>query len=220
MNQKAVSKYSVKVLILIIISISCTYSQRPIDVAYASRYYRTIKNDTLNKLSSANQDSLKKNNINYDYLDSLKPVISEIVITGNNTTHDDVILREMKLSKGDTFSSKQCMEDQVKIYNLGLFASVDIEPVLIPDRKVQLNVNVYEKWYIFPMPEVSFYDGDIKKVSVGANVRWANFRGRNENANFAFGVGYNPFVRASYSIPWIGKDLHFYTSISGSYSRD
>jgi len=70
------------------------------------------------------------------------------------------------------------------------------------------------------MPSAGLVDGDLRKLWVGASIRWQNFRGRNENLNLNFGIGYNPFIHASYSVPWIGKDMHLFSSISGGFSKD
>lgn len=165
-------------------------------------------------------DSSKNYTKEYSYLDSSKSVISEVVITGNDITRDEIILREMSLLRGKIFSSENCKDDRNRIYNLGLFHNVEITPITQPGNKIKLVVAVQEKWYIFPFPQVSFTDGDIRKISVGANVRWQNFRGRDENVSLSFGVGYNPFIKASYTIPWIGENLHMFTSFSGSYSNE
>ncbi len=153
-------------------------------------------------------------------LDSLKPVISDVVLKGNDITDNGIILREMKLKKGMQYSSMQRVEDLKSIHNLGLFADEDIVPEQVTDNKVVLHVNVKEKWYIYPMPHASLSDGDIRKITVGMNLRWQNFRGQNENVNLNFGVGYNPFVRGSYSIPWIGKNLHMFATVSGGFQRE
>jgi len=157
---------------------------------------------------------------NLSYLDYIKPVISGIIISGNRITHDEIILREMKLTKGMIFTSELCKEDEQNIYNLGLFANVEIQPQIQNSNNIVLNVKVQEKWYIYPSPQVDLTDGDIKKITVGASVRWQNFRGRNENLSLGFGLGYNPYVRASYSVPWIGEKTHLFTTFSGGYSRD
>jgi outer membrane protein assembly factor BamA len=157
---------------------------------------------------------------NVSNLDSLKPVISGIVISGNGTTQDEIILREMKLAPGQVFSSEQCRQDEQSIYNLGLFANVEMLPELQADNKVLMNIKVQEKWYIYPSPQVDLTDGDIKKITVGLSVHWQNFRGRNENVSAGFGLGYNPFVRASYTVPWIGEKVHLFITFSGGYSRD
>ena len=167
------------------------------------------------------KDSTSENTIYEEHLDSLNLKISDIIISGNDVTEKDVILREMKLTRGEIFSSKSCKEDKESIYRLGLFTNVEISPFLEKDSTILLHVNVGEKWYIFPIPQLTISDGDIRKISVGANIHWANFRGRNENLSLSFGIGYNAFVRAAYSIPWLGGDnLHMFTSISASYSID
>jgi outer membrane protein assembly factor BamA len=164
------------------------------------------------------RDTVIKAHTDYKNLDSLKLFISDIIISGNNITQDEIILREMQLGKGKVFLAEQCDEDQAKIYNLGLFTRVEISPELQSENNVRLHVNVEEKWYLFPMPAAGLVDGELRKLWVGANVRWQNFRGRNERVSLNFGLGYNSFVRATYSIPWIGEDLHFFTNISGGYS--
>jgi len=179
-----------------------------------------VSNATSQEKHRNKTDSLKISRKNYKYLDSLKPVISGLVITGSKVTNDDVILREMQLSKGQIFTSKQCEEDRLRIFNLGLFVKADVIPLLKPDSTVLLKVSVQEKWYIYPMPSAGIVDGSLSKLWVGASIRWQNFRGKNETANLSFGVGYNPFIHASYTIPWIGKDLHLFTTLSGGYSKD
>src|SRR5205823_2418390 len=135
-------------------------------------------------------------------------------------TQDEIILREMKSIKGKTFTVNHFTEDKDNIYSLGLFVHVTLLPIPQEGKNVKLYVGVQEKWYIFPSPFISFTDGDIKKWTAGITARWQNFRGRNENVSLGFGVGYNPFIRASYSVPWIGTKAHLFANISGSYSRD
>lgn len=175
------------------------------------------------QIHTSKSDTLKnKNKVEIDdsYLDSLKPVISDIIFTGNDITDNGIILREMRLQKGQVYSSKLRDDDQRSIHNLGLFADEDITPEQVADNKVALHVNVKEKWYIYPIPQASISDGDIRKLTVGMNLRWQNFRGQDENIGLSFGIGYNPFVRASYTIPWIGKDLHMFTTISGGFQKE
>ncbi len=177
-----------------------------------SQQIHSSKSDTLNNSKNLEADD--------PYLDSLKPVVTDVILNGNNVTDDGIILREMKLKKGETYSSKQRDDDQRSIHNLGLFADEEIVPEQDGDKKVKLHVNVKEKWYIYPIPQASITDGDLRKITIGMNVRWQNFRGQNENVSMNFGLGYNPFVRGSYSIPWIGKNLHMFASVSGGFQRE
>ena len=165
-------------------------------------------------------DSSEDAQINFSKLDSLRPLVLDVVIEGNKTTQDEVILREMQLRKGMFFSSELYKEDKEKIYNLGLFNKVDITPILWPSNEVVLNVKVHGKWYIYPMPTAGLVDGELRKIWVGMNLRWSNFRGRNERVGLNFGVGSNSFVKANYNVPWIGDDMHFFTNISGGFSND
>ena len=144
-----------------------------------------------NLLFSQNREHHKKDSTeayqkDFKSLDSLKPLISDVVITGNKITDDEIILREMQLKKGMPFNSAQCIEDENRINNLGLFVRAEVIPVLQNDNKVLLKVAVQEKWYIYPMPAVGFVDGDVNKLWVGANIRWQNFRGKNEKREIFF----------------------------------
>lgn len=183
---------------------------------------KTIDAQQIHDVRTADLRKIKTKSDQSDltYLDSMHATVSDIVITGNKVTDDDVILREINLKRGDTVTSARCIEDEQRVNALGLFASVDMNPILQPGNKVKINVKVNEKWYIYPIPEIRLYDGDIRKVSAGLNLRWQNFRGRNENLSVSFGLGYNDFVHASYTVPWIGENLHMFTSVSGGYSVD
>jgi len=172
------------------------------------------------KYSGQEKERSRQRETDFSYLDSLNATVSEITITGNKVTDDDVILREMNLKIGDTVTAEKCKEDEQRINGLGLFASVDMNPILQPGNKIKMDVKVNEKWYIYPIPEVRMYDGDIRKVSAGLNLRWQNFRGRDENLSLSFGIGYNAFIHAAYTVPWIGENLHMFTSLSGGYSID
>jgi outer membrane protein assembly factor BamA len=152
--------------------------------------------------------------------------VQDVIISGNEITKDDIILREMQLKKGKKFSIEKYTEDVLSIYNLGLFTKVEILPVAASsertpseEKSLILDVQVQERWYILPLPQAGIEDGEWAKKWVGLNVRWDNFRGRNETVSLGFRILYNPFIRASYSVPWIGEKLHLFASIGGGYSK-
>lgn len=156
---------------------------------------------------------------NPEYADSLNLIISDIIITGNEVTKKEIITREMHLKTGKKFTNDDYEHDLKKIYNTGLFNKVDILPIPVSQKEIVLNVDVQEKWYIFPLPEGGIDEGDWKKLWAGMNLKWENFRGRNETVSLYFRVFYNPAVRLSYSIPWIGEKAHLYTSMSIGYYK-
>ncbi len=171
--------------------------------------YNESLNDSLQKIFEEN--ALK--------IDTLNLKVSSIIVTGNKTTKDDIILREMHLKKGSKFTLKEYSEDLLSIYNLALFTKVDIIPVPVGEKEIALNVDVKERWYILPLPNAGIEEGEWKKIWLSMNLRWDNFRGRNERLNAGFRIFYNPSVSLSYFVPWIGEKLHLFMGIGGAWQR-
>lgn len=153
-------------------------------------------------------------------IDSLNLKVKNIVISGNEVTKPEIIAREMSLKKNGKFSLKKYSDDLLSIYNLALFTRVDMIPVPVSDKEITLNVDVQERWYILPLPSGGIEDGEWKKIWVGLNLRWDNFRGRNESVNFGFRLFYNPAVSLRYSVPWIGSKARLFMTIGASWQRN
>ncbi|MBS1492191.1 MAG: hypothetical protein JST55_01695 [Bacteroidetes bacterium] len=149
---------------------------------------------------------------------NLRILIENIVVTGNKVTDADIILREMQTKQNEYTTVDVLNRDLQRIYNLGLFTKVDMIPIPSSDKGYSLLITVEEGFYFLPIPIGGIKDGDLKKIWVGMNLKWRNFRGRNETVGLAFGVFYDPFVNVSYSIPWIGKNHHYFTSFDAGYS--
>ena len=154
-----------------------------------------------------------------ELIDSLKLKIKAIVVSGNKVTKDDIILREMVLKENDTFTVDGLRQSILNIYNLRLFLKVDIIPIPISSKEIILNVDVQERWYIFPLPQAGMDDGEWAKKWLGLNLIWDNFRGRNESLLIQTKFIYNPAIGVYYTIPWIGENLHLATSIGVGYSK-
>jgi outer membrane protein assembly factor BamA len=172
-------------------------------------------------IALAQEDTLSKFvEKNAPAVDSLKLKVKAVAISGNEITKDDIILREMSLKRGGLFTIKKYTQDILNIYNLGLFTKVDILPIPVANKEIVLNVDLQERWYIYPLPAGGVEDGEYwKKFWAAINFRWDNFRGRNEQLNFYGRVYYNPAVSFSYSVPWIGKKAHLFSSYSIGYSK-
>lgn len=144
--------------------------------------------------------------------------VGEIVLAGNETTKDEVILREMRTKEGKPLDVEVLKRDLEKIYNTGLFTKVDVTPVPLSNDSMNLVITVEESFYLIPVPQGGIKEGDLRKIWAGLNVKWRNFRGMNETLGLSFGIFYEPFVKASYSNPWIGSDKYF-ISTSVGYSQ-
>lgn len=144
--------------------------------------------------------------------------VGKIIITGNETTKDVVISREMQTKEGEILDVEVFKRDIEKINNLGLFTKVEVIPIPIAPDTVNFVISVEETFYILPVPQGGLRDGELKKIWGGLNIKWRNFRGMNESLGLSFGIGYEPFVNASYSNPWIGSDKYFF-STGGGYAQ-
>ena len=156
-------------------------------------------------------DSLKGSSTNSIY-------VGQIIIAGNETTNEAVIRREMQTEEGEVLDVDVFKRDVEKINNLGLFTKVEVIPIPVSPDTVNFVINVEETFYILPVPQGGLRDGEFKKIWGGLNIKWRNFRGMNESLGLSFGIGYEPFINASYSNPWIGSDKYFF-STGGGYAQ-
>lgn len=173
------------------------------------------------------KDSVKLNEENYsekkisDSLSIPKIYVRNVVIVGNDITDEDIITREIFTQDNSELDLNILQSDIERIYKLGLFNKVDAFPIPTDSiNKFDLMILVEERFYILPLPQGGFRNGEFSKFWGGARVLWTNFRGRNETASLSFGIGYEPFVSLSYSVPWIGEKAHYFSSFSASYSKN
>lgn len=147
--------------------------------------------------------------------------VRNILIAGNDITDEDIIAREIYTKENSTLDLNILQSDIERIYKLGLYNKVDAFPIPTDSsNKFDIMFLVEERFYILPLPQGGFRNGEFSKFWAGARVLWTNFRGRNETVSLSFGIGYEPFVSLSYSVPWIGEKAHYFSSFSASYSKN
>lgn len=192
-----------------------TFSQTGTDSIPARRFDTSGTKTGLNS-----NDSLVNTYVqNPELLDSLKLKIRAILVSGNKTTQDYIIIREMTLKENGYFTVEGLQQSILNIYNLRLFLKVDIIPIPISTNEIILNVDVRERWYIFPLPQAGMEDGEWSKKWLGLTLLWSNFRGRNETLLIQSKFFYNPAIAAYYSVPWIGDNLHLGITGGIGYSK-
>ncbi|UZD24018.1 hypothetical protein PBT90_11550 [Algoriphagus halophytocola] len=150
--------------------------------------------------------------------DSVK--VNNIFIIGNEKTRKSVILRELDFSTGFYYDWNTFLEillaDEKKIYNLQLFTSVDITPLITGDSEVEILITVKERWYILPQIIFELADRnfaewwtnqgrDFSRVNFGLRLSHSNVGGRNEKLKFAGQLGFTKALDLQYSIPYIDK---------------
>ncbi len=147
--------------------------------------------------------------------------IDSFEIRGNKITDNDIILRELTFSKGDTVSNFNIAYDRERIFSLGIFTRVDLYVKKVDEKNI-LVIDVDESWYIYPIPFVEIKERDWKKFSYGLDVVIQNFRGRNELLQARGSLGYDPSVVLSYYKPEIirGSDIFLNSALSYSHVKN
>lgn len=169
-------------------------------------------------------DSVKKNNRSktHSYTDSADyfVTINRIFVLGNRLTRESIILRELSLKTGDSILNRDLPrileKDENKLFNLHLFNAVEIRPLELQPEKVDLLVEVNERWFTFPVPIFQLsdrnfnewwenYNHDFNRVNYGLKLYQYNMRGRNETMIFTAQFGYVRSFELMYRIPYFDK---------------
>ena len=142
-----------------------------------------------------------------------KPV-TDIVIIGNDKTRENVILRELLFSEGDTLSWALLDRSRQRLLNLYLFNQVEMQVYPKENNDLLLIIDVTEQLYFYPVPILTMRERDWSKWSYGLSVVHSNFRGQNERLWAGIWFGFRPGFGFSYSDQWMGDSLHLTSSLS------
>lgn len=147
-----------------------------------------------------------------------KLVISDIHIDGNKITRDHVILREVIFSVGDTILKMELLpalqRSKDNLLNLALFNFVHFGIAHLGENRIDVNIEVIERWYIWPIPILEYADRNFSsflknkewdKINYGVWLRWSNFTGRNDELSGKIRLGYIKEYALAYSFPNLGK---------------
>lgn len=160
-------------------------------------------------------DTLKRDSSKSIFLN-----IRSIKISGNKKTHNSIITRELNIRMGDSISILKVDSiltwNSQRIFNTRLFNKTKVSISNDSGRFRDLIVEVEERWYIFPIPLISFGDrnpnewlrqrgADIRRLNFGINLELKNFTGRNDELNITFQEGFTQNYGLFYSLPYVNK---------------
>lgn len=126
--------------------------------------------------------------------------VDSIKISGNSTTEDYIIFRELTFKEGDTISLKTIDYNRERVFSLGLFNDVKVSVKNENDFN-KILIEVVESWYIYPIPFIRYKDRESSEASYGINFLYKNFRGRDETVKIGFSFGYDPAYTLVYNVP-------------------
>jgi len=161
-----------------------------------------------------------------------KLLIQAIIIEGNKITKDNILLRELLFSKGDTIDKMQLIpvfgRSRDNLLNLSLFNFVSLDAKHYPGNRIDVIIEVQERWYIWP--NLIFEHGERNlstflkepewsKLNYGMWLKWNNFRGRNEVLNAKIRLGYREQYVLQYEKPNLGMKENHKIFLSYSLTR-
>jgi outer membrane protein assembly factor BamA len=176
-------------------------------------------------------------------LDSLIPdsaifIIRSVSFSGNKTTKNYIMERELTFHEGDTLTGAELRRETERskqnLLNTSLFNFVTVAPYcsrdsLLPCSKTDVIVSVRERWYTWPAPifEVAeqnfntwWRNGhNLQRASYGFFLWRYNFRGRKESIALICRFGYAQQFGAQYAIPYVNKKHTLGMVFTGTFTR-
>lgn len=149
-------------------------------------------------------------------------LVRQIIITGNNKTKENIILRELPFKEGDEFQLQDLVarfEDaRRQLMNTTLFLEAIVALKRFEGYLVDISVEVKERWYLFPLPYFKPVDrninqwlveqkGRLSRVDYGVKVIYNNSTGRNDKLNIWLVNGYTKRVSLSYDRLYFDKQM-------------
>jgi outer membrane protein assembly factor BamA len=163
-------------------------------------------------------------------LRSLK--IKTLRISGNKTTKEHIILRELMFHAGDSLSREQldeaCSRSKQNLMNTSLFNFVTITYDSSSDSCVNVRIDCRERWFTWPVPIFEFYEQNfntwllhpsLNRLDYGINLNRYNFLGRKQILSIILRMGYSEQYGFTYSIPYINSKQHSGLIVGLLYSR-
>jgi len=155
-------------------------------------------------------------------------IIDHIILRGNKITRNNVIQRELEFKAGDTLFRHKLLtklkQSKQNLLNLGIFNFVEIIPQRHNFDKITILVQLTERWYIWPIPILSYADRNFNvwwknknytRTNFGIDITNNNFRGRRERLDFIVQGGYDKSLLLEWSSPFVNKQMTWGLGIQG-----
>jgi outer membrane protein assembly factor BamA len=147
--------------------------------------------------------------------------VGEISIKGNRITKAYIIKRELLFQTGDKLNLTDLVRAFVfsreQIIKTHLFNDAVIYLKGFRGYTIDIQIDVKERWYIFPLPYVRPVDRNLtawsqknyslSRLDYGLKYAQYNFTGRNDNLQAWFITGYSRQIDLSYDQPYADKSL-------------
>ncbi|MBI5858964.1 MAG: hypothetical protein HZB42_15130 [Sphingobacteriales bacterium] len=161
--------------------------------------------------------------------------VGKIAISGNHKTKSFIILREIPFSEGEDYSLKDLVgkfEDaRRQLMNTSLFHSAVVAVKEFEGFKVNILIEVKERWYLFPAPFFKPVDRNLNqwiveqkaklnRVNFGLRLHYYNITGVNDKLSGIVGVGYTKQFSLKYDRLYFDKKLKWGFTIGFSTGKN
>jgi outer membrane protein assembly factor BamA len=177
------------------------------------------------------QDSLKINNLHSDTSD-IQYLINSIQITGNQKTHENIILRELTFKEGDRLTESSLKlaieQSRTNLLKQPLFNYVTIEILPLSSNLCNIDIIVEERWFLWPQLAIINNDRnfntwmenhDFSRLDYRLSVKKYNVLGLNHILQAGISYGYTREVSLGYKNVAIDKKQKHLLGIYARYSQ-
>ncbi|MCX6271761.1 MAG: BamA/TamA family outer membrane protein [Bacteroidetes bacterium] len=162
-------------------------------------------------------------------------IISEITFSGNRTTKENILKRELPFEAGDTILLSDFPgmvgKSRDNLLNTSLFNFVYADTVISAGSppKASITYRFVERWYLWPFPVIKLADrnintwlqhGDADRFTYGFYLQKDNFRGRREKLVLSWITGYDRAFGFIYEVPYLTRKQHLGLSFSTQYVKN
>jgi hypothetical protein len=148
-------------------------------------------------------------------------IINGIYISGNQKTKHYIIERELTFKPGDSVYLPELVSafqrSKELLINTRLFNDVVISLKSFQGYLVNVQIDVKERWYIFPIPYFKPVDRNLSawadknyslsRINYGLKFTHNNFTGRNDKLRLWLITGYTRQIQLNYDQPYADKSL-------------
>ena len=148
-------------------------------------------------------------------------IVGRIIVKGNKKTKNYIVLRELSFKPGDTLTISDLVKGfrsaHDRLINTHLFNEVVIFLKDFQGYVAEVEIDVKERWYIFPLPYFKPVDRNfsawaqkdysLSRVNYGAKFTHYNFTGRNDNLTAWLITGYTRQFELYYNQPYADAAL-------------
>ncbi len=161
-------------------------------------------------------------------------VVGTIFIEGNKKTKSYIIERELPFRTGDSIILSKLVEGfevaRQQLMNTALFNEVIVALKSFRGYIVDIQIEVKERWYVFPIPYVKVVDRNfeefikqgvgIDRLNYGFKFLYNNFTGRNDKLKIWLITGYTKQIQFLYEQPYADKTLRHGYKIGFSFNTN